>query len=163
MRKTIAAVVAGMALGAAGIQAQQVPAGHQATLNLGVPTRSHFDGCQHEDAEAKANGWNLALGLGVYRTCQSHVVAPTRVGSPVLPKYTADARRGKINGTVVVVAVINADGSVGEVRVLKSLDKAFGLDDAAVTAARQSTFTPGRLGANAVPVAVILTYQFTIQ
>lgn len=166
MRKIIAAVVVGVALGAAGIQAQQAqqtPPGHRAYLNFGVPTQTHFDGCQKEDATAKAAGWNLAFGLGVYRTCQSHVVAPTRVGPLVAPKYTADALRAKVQGLVVLAAVINPDGSVGDVRVLQSLDKTFGLDDAAVDAVRQTQYTPGRLGANAVPVAVIIEQNFTIR
>ena len=162
MTKTVPALVVGLALMATGIQAQQTPTLGRASVNLGVPTRTHWEGCEKEDAEAKANGWNLAFGLGVYRTCDSHVIAPTQVTS-VTPMYTAAAMREKIQGLVIVAAVIGTDGAVQDARVVQSLDTAFGLDAAAIDAVRRSTFTPGHRGANAVPVVVIIRQQFTLR
>ena len=104
----------------------------------------------------------MESGLGIYRTCQSHVIAPTRV-TAIKPLYTPEAMRAKIEGTVVLGAVIGTDGSVQDVRVLQSLDTVYGLDANAIDAVRRSTFTPGRLGANAVPVVVIIEHQFTLR
>lgn len=40
--------------------------------------------------------------------------------------------------------VVGPDGTVGDVQVVKSLDKEHGLDDEAVKAAKQWRFNPGR-------------------
>src|SRR5262249_7747566 len=48
------------------------------------------------------------------------------------PEYTAAARRAKIQGTVRVVCVVRIAGVCSDVAVVRSLDKAFGLDDEAV-------------------------------
>ena len=41
------------------------------------------------------------------------------------PKYRADAMRAKIQGSVLLQAVVQADGTVGEVRVKRSLDREY--------------------------------------
>lgn len=53
---------------------------------------------------------------------------------------TAEARRAKISGTVVLRVELRSDGTVGDVLVCKSLG--YGLDEEAVRATRQLTFTP---------------------
>lgn len=163
MKTTVATVVVGLTVAASGAWAQQqAPPVGRASLNLGVPTQAHNVPCEHEDAKAKANGWNLAFGLGVYRTCQPHVVAPEVIAS-VKPQYTPGAMRAKIEGHVLIAAVVGEDGKVSDARVLQSLDRAFGLDDSALAAVRKTTYTPGRLGANAVKVVVIVDQQFVLR
>ena len=80
---------------------------------------------------------------------------PTLV-SQVQPRYVPEAMREKIEGVVELEAIILADGTVGEVRVLKSLDQQYGLDQQAVIAAKQWRFRPGTL--NGQPVATIVTF-----
>ena len=80
----------------------------------------------------------------------------------VHPRYTSDAMRAKIQGMVEVQAVVMPDGSVSRARITTSLDKTFGLDDQAVSAARQWTFEPGELGGTAVPVAILLKLEFRL-
>jgi TonB family protein len=58
------------------------------------------------------------------------------------PEYTPEALKAHIEGDVELEAVVLADGTVGEVRVTKSLDKTDGLDDEAVRCVRQWTFKP---------------------
>jgi protein TonB len=70
----------------------------------------------------------------------------------VPPVYPLAAQQARIQGVVVVEAIIGADGRVKEARVLQS--KPF-LDEAALTAVRQWVFTPTTL--NGVPVPVIMT------
>ena len=60
----------------------------------------------------------------------------------VRPNYTAAAMRAKVQGVVLLECVVGPDGSIGEVNVVKSLDKVFGLDDEAVKAAKQWRFDP---------------------
>ncbi|MBA3638409.1 MAG: energy transducer TonB [Chloroflexota bacterium] len=81
----------------------------------------------------------------------------------VKPRYTADAMRQRIQGLVEVEAVILADGTVGPVRVVKSLDEELGLDEQAVNAVKQWRFRPGTKDGEAVPVMVKIEMTFTLK
>ena len=54
------------------------------------------------------------------------------------------ALQAKIQGTVWLAIVVQADGTVGRIEVTRSLDTEYGLDEAAVNAASQWRFEPGR-------------------
>jgi protein TonB len=81
----------------------------------------------------------------------------------VSPKYTADAMRARIQGSVWIECVVLPDGSVGDARVMRSLDRHFGLDDEALAAARRWRFKPGRLNGEAVPVIVTIELTFSVR
>ncbi len=85
-----------------------------------------------------------------------------RVLVSVKPTYTAAAMRAKIQGSVVVECVVLRDGTVGDVRVVKSLDPVYGLDQEAVKAAKQWRFVPGMVNNVAVPVAVSIELTFVL-
>jgi protein TonB len=89
------------------------------------------------------------------------VTAP-KVTKEVRVGYTPDAMRAKVQGGVALEAVVRPDGTVGEVRVVRSLDKRYGLDDEAVKALKQWQFTPGQKDGGAVPVVVEVEMTFTI-
>jgi protein TonB len=77
----------------------------------------------------------------------------------VKPQYTAEAMRAKVQGRVMLECIVLADGTVGNVEVLRSLDPTFGLDQEAIKAAKQWRFDPGtRFGE---PVAVLVTIELT--
>jgi protein TonB len=98
-------------------------------------------------------GTGGGFGGGAYRP-GSGVTSPFPVNQ-VKPNYTSDAMRAKIQGSVELEVVVLEDGTVGQVRVTKSLDRTFGLDQAAMDAAKKWLFRPGtRQG---VPVATIVT------
>jgi len=78
------------------------------------------------------------------------------------PRYTPDAMRQKLQGSVAVDIVIAADGTVSKARIRQSLDKVLGLDDAALEAAMKWTFTPGMLNGQPVPVHTILSLEFRL-
>jgi protein TonB len=59
----------------------------------------------------------------------------------VEPIYPPIARAARLQGTVVLDAVINSDGSVGEIRVLESANPIF--EQSAIDALKQWRFTPG--------------------
>ena len=89
------------------------------------------------------------------------VVAP-RTTVQVFPKYTADAMRAKIQGMVVVEAIVSPEGNVIDARVIKSLDKVFGLDQEALTSARQWKFVPGTYQGQTVAVRVMINLEFAL-
>jgi periplasmic protein TonB len=100
-------------------------------------------------------------GGGVYEMGSG--VLPPRIRRKVDPKYTADAMRAKIQGTVEVSAVVMPDGSVSDVRVVNSLDRSFGLDEEAIKAASQWQFYPGTRLGEPVPVRIRIVLEFHLR
>ena len=100
-------------------------------------------------------GYGGGTGGGAYQPGNG-VQAP-KLLEKVQPKYTADAMRAKVQGVVVLECIVLNDGTVGDVRVKRSLP--FGLDEAAITAARQWRFLPGTRQGE--PVAVIIDIELT--
>ena len=92
------------------------------------------------------------------------ILSPTLIRPEAKPNYTAEAMRAKIQGRVVLEAVVMADGSVGPVRVIRSLDPTFGLDQEAIKTAKLWRFSPGknRLGED-IPVLVVIEMDFTLR
>ncbi|PID29019.1 MAG: hypothetical protein CSB55_02830 [Candidatus Cloacimonadota bacterium] len=75
----------------------------------------------------------------------------------VPPVYPDFARKLGLQGKVVVRAEIFEDGSVGAVKIIKSLmDGPGGLDEAAITAVKQWKFQPGENGGK--PIACWVTF-----
>jgi len=99
------------------------------------------------------------FGGGVYRL-GSGVVSPT-VLKQVTPRYTADAMRQRIQGTVALEVVVNREGIPVEFRVTQSLDA--GLDNEAIAAAREWRFAPARVGNTPVDVLVTILLDFNIR
>jgi periplasmic protein TonB len=81
----------------------------------------------------------------------------------VKPQYTADAMRAKMQGSVWLECIVLPDGTVGDVRVTRSLDPMFGLDQEAIKAARQWRFKPGLVNGKPVAVAVSIELTFTLR
>jgi protein TonB len=88
------------------------------------------------------------------------VTRPVFIEGPQ-PRYTEIARRAGVQGSVVVEAVINEQGRVTDVRVLKALP--MGLDQAAVEAMRSWRFQPATLANKPVKVYYTLTVNFNLQ
>jgi protein TonB len=84
------------------------------------------------------------------------VVRPPQKIHHVAPTYPAIAQSARVSGVVILEALIAEDGSVREVKVLRSVPL---LDAAATDAVRQWRFTPTLL--NGVPVQVIMTVTVT--
>jgi protein TonB len=81
----------------------------------------------------------------------------------VKPRYTAEAMRARVEGAVLLRAIVHTDGTVRNVQVVRSLDPVFGLDEAAMSAARQWLFRPGRMAGLPVPVAVTIELSFNLR
>jgi TonB family protein len=67
-------------------------------------------------------------------------------------RYTEEARKAGVEGTVVLDLVVGQDGRVREVRVVSGLDH--GLTEAAIAAAKECRFSPGEKDGTPVPVRV---------
>jgi len=89
------------------------------------------------------------------------IVGPTLIRK-VPPGYTDAAMRAKIQGEVMIEAVVLANGTVGSVKVIKSLDATYGLDAEALRAARLWLFRPATSGGVPVDVTVTLVLDFRI-
>ncbi len=88
------------------------------------------------------------------------VVRPVLV-ERVEPQYTETARRVRLEGTVIVQAVIDEEGRVVDVKILKPLP--MGLDRAAVDAVSRWRFKPATLYGRPVKVYYSLTVNFRVQ
>ena len=88
------------------------------------------------------------------------VLGPTRIRK-IDPSYTPDAMLRKIQGTVEIEAVVLANGTVGAMRVTKSLGS--DLDAAAMAAARQWVFRPGTRLGKPIDVLVLLILDFRLR
>jgi protein TonB len=87
------------------------------------------------------------------------VKAPT-LSSRVEPQYPEAARKARMEGVVILEAIITADGNVEDVRVLKSVNPL--LDASAVRAVQQWKYKPATLNGRAVRVYLTVTVTFRL-
>jgi len=78
------------------------------------------------------------------------------------PRYTSAAMAAGIQGDVEIDAVVDTDGRISSLLPTKSVDPFLGLDDEAIAAARNWTFSPATLRGQAVPTRVSLQLQFRL-
>lgn len=82
--------------------------------------------------------------------------------SRALPKYPDLARRARLQGTVILLIVIESDGSVGEVEVARSPDQRWGFDLAAIEAVKQWRYRPALMQGRAVAVQSQVFVEFVL-
>ena len=92
-------------------------------------------------------------------------VVPPVLIAEVKPGYTVEAMRAKLQGAVLLEAVVLADGTIDarSIRILRSLDRALGLDEQAVRAVKQWRFRPGTHQGRAAAVRVVVELTFTLR
>ena len=98
-------------------------------------------------------------GGGPYRPGAG--ITPPQILREVKPQYTEEARRRNVEGEVVLEVIVQADGSVGRVRVLQGLGS--GLDQRAADAVRQWRFSPARRHGSPVDVLVEIAVDFRLR
>ena len=96
--------------------------------------------------------WPMKIGSGV--------LPPKKIYAPQ-PLYTEEARQARIQGVVILEAVIDEKGRVQNVKILKGLPE--GLSESAVQTAAKWEFEPATLNGEAVPVYFNLTIRFSLQ
>jgi periplasmic protein TonB len=107
------------------------------------------------------DGEGGGTGGGFYRPGNG-VISPTLL-SEVKPGYTGEAMRAKIQGVVLMEAVVMPDGSIGNVHITRSLDPTFGLDQEAIKTVKKWRFKPGTRFGQPVPVLVEIEMTFTLR
>jgi protein TonB len=148
----LAALVLALLVAATAVDVSIAPQGrplHQASI-ASDPVKS-------EEPVEPEQPWPPA---GVFRP-GGEVTAP-KVIKETPPNYTGEALRAKVQGSVFLEAVVLADGTVGDVRVVRALDKMHGLDDVAVQTVKEWRFTPGKRDGVAVPVVVEVQMSFSL-
>lgn len=86
-------------------------------------------------------------------------IRPPQKTKHVAPEYPAIAQTSRVQGVVIVEAIIDEQGRVAEARILRSIPL---LDRAALDAATQWEFSPTVVDGRAVPVVMTVTIQFTL-
>lgn len=100
-----------------------------------------------------------ARDFAIAFTTQSPVTPPEAI-SRVGAKYTEEARRAGIHGTVLLAVTIDRNGRVRDVQVERSLHP--GLDEEAVKAVRQWKFRPGEQDGRPVRVNAHVEITFSL-
>jgi TonB family protein len=111
---------------------------------------------------------SFTLGSQGPRLGSSEVLLPGQEGvtlpkvvSEVKASYTSEAITARIEGTVMIQAVVLANGRVGDARVTRALDS--GLDAEALKALRQWRFEPGKKDGTPVPTQLSVEMTFTLK
>lgn len=99
-------------------------------------------------------------GLPGILEIRGDVVPPRKLFAPQ-PGYTEEARQARVQGVVIMQAVIDVLGNVTDVSVLKGLPS--GLADRAVETVLSWRFDPATLEGEPVPVYYNFTVNFTLQ
>jgi protein TonB len=86
-------------------------------------------------------------------------VKPPKLVHVEQPEYPPAARTAKIEGVVIVEAVIAADGSVEKVKVISGPAQ---LADAAIAAVSRWKYEPTFLNGQAVPVILTARINFSL-
>src|SRR5579862_6986117 len=76
------------------------------------------------------------------------------------PDYSKEAKKKKIEGTVVLWVLVGPRGRVDDVRVARTLG--YGLDEEAIKAVRKWTFEPGTSDGVPVPVQINVEVHFRL-
>jgi TonB family protein len=126
-----------------------------------------FEGKRYYSLTLNMPNLNSATGSWVVRFAELNekhdgepVVAPT-AANKLDPIYPQALVHDRVEGTVTLYAVIRRDGTVGEIRVLHSVDKL--LDYSAMRALAGWRFLPGMRHGNAVDLEAIVDIPFHLK
>jgi TonB family protein len=111
--------------------------------------------------ELASDGSDPVREIRVVNRAAEQDVAPTVAEYTTPPLYSDDARRAGVEGVVVALAQIDANGRVNTARVVRGLG--FGLDQNALVALRQWRFHPGVRNGVAAPMDVEIEIGFTLR
>jgi TonB family protein len=104
----------------------------------------------HEAVEKAVPGGIASGGAGAPKRVERKIV------SKINPAYPPDAKKGKIEGIVLLEVTIEKAGEVSKVRVVKGPEA---LRDAAATAVRQWRYEPSDVG----PTLATITVRFILE
>jgi TonB family protein len=133
------------------------------TIGIGAAGGGKGTGIGTGTGSGVGEGSGGGFGGGVYQIGNG-VTSPQLI-KEVKPNYTGDAMRAKLQGVVEMEAVVLADGTVdpNRIKITRSLDSTFGLDQQAIIAVKQWRFRPGTYKGQPVPVLVNVELTFTLR
>jgi TonB family protein len=85
---------------------------------------------------------------------------PPRILSKPDPRYTEEARRHNVNGSVLLYVMLSETGQITQISVAKGLP--YGLTERAIAAARLIRFEPAELNGKKVAYPVAVVYRFDL-
>lgn len=98
------------------------------------------------------------VGNAVPEMCCPAGVSPPAVIYRAYPRYSEEARKAKVSGSVVLQLVVDVDGRAKNIKVIKAVG--FGLDEMAVETVREWIFRPGSKDGRDVPVPATVEVDF---
>ena len=127
----------------------------------------YFGGKRYYSLTLNMPNLNSATGSWVVRFAELNekhdsvpVLAPEAINK-LDPIYPQELARDRVEGTVTLYAVIHRDGTVGEIKVVKSVDKL--LDYAAMRALSGWRFLPGMKNGAPVDLEAIVDIPFRLK
>jgi TonB family protein len=117
-----------------------------------------------ETESVAAMSFNVSINLRAVRgtpvyTVGADITPPEAVYMPD-PKYSKEARKAGLEGTVVLWMIVGVDGKPIDIQVARSIG--MGLDEQAIEAVRNWRFKPARKDGQAVPVTVNVELRFRL-
>jgi len=102
-------------------------------------------------------------GIDPYLPGTPGLVPPVLIpATRALPKYPDLARRAGIMASVILLAVIEKDGRVGEIEVMKNPDQRWGFDLAAIEAVKQWRYQPALMNGEPVAAYIQVMVEFSL-
>jgi periplasmic protein TonB len=134
-----------------------------ATIGTGAAGGGRGTGIGTGTGSGVGEGSGGGFGGGVYNIGNG-VTSPVLIRE-VKPNYTGDAMRAKLQGIVEMEAIVQPDGTIdpNQIKITRSLDSTFGLDQQALIAVKQWRFRPGLYKGQPVPVRVTVELTFTLR
>ena len=126
--------------------------GAEATSSQSATVTPPFPAASAAGATSGAPGTMQPVRVG------GQIKAPTQI-SKVQPVYPAEALAARVQGIVILEAVIGVDGRVTDAKLLRSVPL---LDQAAMDAVRQWVYTPTLMNGAPVPVIMTVTVTFNL-
>jgi TonB family protein len=125
--------------------------------NPGGKVSSNNGGSPDSGPGGKGGGKDMGLGGDGRILPMSASLRPTKIYMEKA-KYTEEARRNKVRGTVVLNVVFTADGRISDIRVVSGLP--YGLTEKAIEAAQNIRFQPAVQNGTPVSVRGNLEFKF---
>jgi TonB family protein len=116
------------------------------------------------DRDGRGDGPGFGPGVGDhwYRMGMAGVTPPIPLYRGA-PRYTTEAVRARIAGSIFVECIVQTTGKCTNARVVRSIEPPYGLDREAIATAGEWRFRPGLHGGEQVPVLVTIEVMFAIR
>jgi len=128
-------------------------------------------GDEHGMGTGSGRGLGAGAGAGAGVVAKNPVVAhalprgttcPAAITNQVKPLYPTTARHDGVEGTVLLRVTLNPQGKIEKVEVITS-SRDMRLDDAAIQAIKESTYSPRCVDGHAVPSTIRVRVTFNLQ